>query len=70
MRQIFSHRSNRDGSYDSICTVCLVAIATASAESGLARHERNHACDPIRLYQLSEYPRLPGLANSVLSAKQ
>jgi len=55
---LFPHRSNNDGTYDSICTRCLVTIATVTAESELASHERDHACNPIRLYQLREYPPL------------
>jgi hypothetical protein len=60
---LFPHRSNQDGTYDSICTMCLLTIATVSAEAELARHEREHACNPIRLYQLREYPPLSVFPN-------
>jgi hypothetical protein len=66
----FPHRTNKDGSYDSICTRCLTTIATVSAEPELARHERNHTCNPIRLYQLREYPHLAGLGSLRISAKR
>jgi hypothetical protein len=60
---LFPHRSNNDGSYDSICATCLLTIATVYAESELASHERNHSCNPIRLYQLREYPPLAARPN-------
>jgi hypothetical protein len=50
----FPHRLNADGSYDSICTLCRLTVATAKAEDDLARHERKHECNPVRLYQLHE----------------
>jgi len=56
---LYPHRFNPDGSYDSICTVCLITIASVSVESELARHEREHSCNPVRLYQLGKYPPLP-----------
>jgi hypothetical protein len=54
-RPNFPHRLNADGSYRSICTLCRVEVATAKAESELSLHEQNHKCNPIRLYQLSEF---------------
>jgi hypothetical protein len=53
-RPNFPHRLNANGTYDSICTKCHLTIATVKAENELAQHERNHECNPIRLYQLSE----------------
>jgi len=50
----FPHRHNRDGSYDSICTLCHATVATVRKETELAEYEHSHACDPIRLYQLSQ----------------
>ena len=51
----FPHRLKEEGSYDSICAGCLLTLATAKIEADLAQHERNHVCDPIRLYQLDEF---------------
>lgn len=48
----FPHRHNKDGSYDSICTVCLATVASLQAEEDLARFEATHVCNPMRLYQL------------------
>lgn len=40
----FPHRHNRDGSYDSICSRCLVTVATSYKESELLAHEQKHVC--------------------------
>jgi len=53
-RSIFPHRLNPNGSYDSICTECHQTVASSLDEDGLAAYERNHACNPLRLYQLAE----------------
>jgi hypothetical protein len=52
--QKFPHRHNPDGSYDSICTVCLATVATVRREEQLQVEESAHVCDPIRLYQISQ----------------
>jgi hypothetical protein len=39
------HRTNNDGSFDSICTSCFATIANTRTESELAAHETNHVCD-------------------------
>jgi hypothetical protein len=41
---------------DSICSECLVTIASSKEEQELTRHESAHACDPVRLYQLGADP--------------
>ncbi|MGD0914443.1 MAG: hypothetical protein ABR928_21325, partial [Terracidiphilus sp.] len=48
------HRFNADGSFDSICTLCLETVATAKIEAELSRHERVHVCNAIRMYQAAE----------------
>jgi len=50
----FPHRLNMSGSYDSICTVCHLTVATANRERELVQRERSHKCDPIRLAHPSE----------------
>ena len=50
----FPHRHTRNGSHDSICTRCHLTVASVRNESDLALYEQDHACNPIRLYQLSE----------------
>jgi hypothetical protein len=55
-RQPFPHRFNADGSYDSICTVCQMKVASAKIEVELSQHERDHACDPVRMHQRREAP--------------
>jgi len=52
----FPHRHNRDGVIDSICSECFLTIASARVERHLARYERSHVCNPVRLYQLSTDP--------------
>ncbi len=51
---LFPHRLNETGSYDSICKICLSTVASSKVETDLARYERDHACDPVRIYQLRE----------------
>jgi hypothetical protein len=45
----FFHRSNKDGTIDSICTRCYVTVGTAHNESELSEIEYNHTCDPYWL---------------------
>jgi hypothetical protein len=53
----FHHRHNRDGTHDSICPACFMTVASTSQESALPRHEGTHKCDPVQLYQVSQYAR-------------
>lgn len=53
-RALFYHRQNKEGSYDSICTVCMTTVATVRNEEGLCPRELVHVCNPIRLYQVRE----------------
>jgi hypothetical protein len=55
-RPTFPHRFSRDGTVSSICSACLVTIASAGDARELARHEHAHVCDPVRLYQLGADP--------------
>lgn len=41
----FVHRSNRNGTTDTICRQCLTTVATATWEAELDRAERVHACN-------------------------
>jgi hypothetical protein len=41
---IFPHRKNQDGSWDTICTVCFCTVATRPHESALAQEEAAHIC--------------------------
>jgi hypothetical protein len=50
----FPHRRNADGSYDSICIVCLATVASTLKEERLYFLESAHVCDPMRLYQVSQ----------------
>jgi hypothetical protein len=47
----FPHRQNRDGSFDSICSTCLLTVTNARMEAELTNHEMNHVCDPTILYK-------------------
>ena len=44
----FPHRTNSDGTIDSICDQCFVTVATSNCESDLAHFEAAHSCDPAR----------------------
>jgi hypothetical protein len=54
-RPNFPHRLNADYTYDSICTLCHLTVATAKIETKLSQHEQSHECSPARLYELNEY---------------
>jgi hypothetical protein len=54
LRPHFPHRHNNDGSFDSICSVCYVTVASVANESELPPEESMHKGDPIRLYQASQ----------------
>jgi hypothetical protein len=61
----FPHRHNNDGVIDSICSECLVTIASARVEQELTPHEDAHICDLNRLYELGADPfRRPSLDRS------
>lgn len=51
-RPTFPHRHNKDGVIDSICSECLVTVASIAVERELMQYEDSHVCDPRRLYQL------------------
>lgn len=57
----FPHRFNADGSFDSVCTLCHMTVATAKIEAELSKHERVHVCNAIRMYEVAE---------SLLTARQ
>ncbi len=42
----FAHRSNLDGTMDSICPRCIETVATVYDEGELLRYEQQHICDP------------------------
>jgi len=48
----FVHRSNSNGTTDSICKSCFLTIATAMWEADLDSAEQAHKCDPFRLSSL------------------
>ena len=50
----FPHRKNRDGTYDSICPVCVVTIASSNKEADLFAQERRHVCEESRLQHLKK----------------
>jgi len=43
----FAHRSNLDGTMDSICRRCVGTVATAYHEDELRRYEQQHICNPV-----------------------
>ena len=50
---IFAHRHNIDGSWNSICPLCVITLARTKVETDLAAHEDTHICDPARLAQFA-----------------
>jgi hypothetical protein len=51
-RLSFMHRSNEDGTVDSICKTCFATVATERSEAALERYESKHVCDSHRLERL------------------
>jgi len=45
----FPHRSNKDGTLDSICPRCFLTIGTSTWEAELEQMEARHVCSPERL---------------------
>jgi hypothetical protein len=43
----FVHRTNRDGTVDSICVHCFRTIANEKIEAALKQGERDHLCPAI-----------------------
>jgi hypothetical protein len=41
----YSHRLNRDGSFDSICTTCFATVARAKIEAELTELDATHVCN-------------------------
>lgn len=54
MTQKFPHRHNKDATHDSICTECLMTVASVESEGQLALFESAHICDPANLYRVSQ----------------
>jgi hypothetical protein len=52
----FPHRLNKNGFYESICTLCNLTIASARHEAQLRQYEQGHTCSPVRLVQVGRYP--------------
>ena len=50
----FAHRSNLDGTIDSICPRCIATVATAFYEEALLTFEREHVCDPVMLERFDQ----------------
>ena len=42
----FAHRENSNGTTDSICQECFVAVASSRWEAELELAEKKHVCDP------------------------
>ncbi|MGH9590092.1 MAG: hypothetical protein ACRD25_06835 [Terracidiphilus sp.] len=53
----FVHRSNRDGTTDTICRNCFATVATAIWEAELERKERSHDCDPWTIQRFQKLGR-------------
>jgi hypothetical protein len=53
----FPHRSNKDGSIDSICPHCFATIGTATWEAELEVMEAAHVCESAQLQLLEEERR-------------
>ena len=45
----YAHRTNPDGTIDSICTTCFMTVGTAEEAAVLQELECNHKCEELRL---------------------
>jgi hypothetical protein len=45
----FPHRSNPNGTYDSICGICFGTVGSGMTEIELGIEESNHACDQVMM---------------------
>jgi hypothetical protein len=43
--RIFPHLINNDGTFDCICPICFLTVASAPKESQLSAIEREHICE-------------------------
>jgi hypothetical protein len=48
-QQVFAHRVNEDGTFDSICRRCYRTAVRAEPQKMLGLHERLHVCDGKKL---------------------
>jgi hypothetical protein len=55
----FVHRTNPDGTIDSICKACFVTIASSMWEADLESAEGVHICGEARLQHLKELAQDP-----------
>jgi hypothetical protein len=53
--QIYPHRKNKDGSYDSICPTCFLTVCSATSETDLQEREEAHLCAPSLLSKSGDY---------------
>jgi hypothetical protein len=45
----YPRRSNRDGTFDSICPRCFTTIHSSFREEELSEHENRHVCETLRI---------------------
>lgn len=55
----FAHRTNPDGTIDSICKTCFATVGTSEQEEYLKAIEDVHACDEWRLRVIAEMTSNP-----------
>ena len=48
-RPAFVHRSNTDGTTDTICCKCFVTVARTKVDTEIESAEQHHKCDPWAL---------------------
>jgi hypothetical protein len=55
--QIYPHRKNKDGSYDSICLTCFLTVCSTTSEANLKQQEEAHLCTASLLSKRGDYHR-------------
>jgi hypothetical protein len=55
----FAHRSNLDGTVDSICPRCFATLVTSKSVADLAINEQHHVCDPFLLARYESFKKQP-----------
>jgi hypothetical protein len=52
-QNLFRHRHNDNGSYDSICIHCFATVGSSLTEEKLEEDEKRHVCNPEILFRLA-----------------
>lgn len=58
----FPHRRNRDGTFNSICLICLATVASDKTVEELRELDKQHVCGEIRKPKIGDRIAIPNHA--------